>query len=1820
MSKKWFSKKYRTLAGFFASGLLAVGLSLVPVDSCADDIEVNTDTTYSAVDDDGVIYGDNFIVSKNGNDPQTVSFDSSIGAIELDGTISGEGNFAKIGSGKMTINSVTEHKGTSTVKNGDLILNVNDVLAESSGLKIEENALVKTGVGPIDFEGKIAGVKNQNFKELNGNGILVGGTIENNSKYWDDDDPDTDMYIGSVTTFNVEGGNFFGAIIDNKGNLDEVYVYNHATGENQGDRNVDFGTAALQVDAGKVFTLSGSDKNTYSGNTTVAGVLRAGANNAFSANSDHVLKDGGLFDLQGTLQSVKSLSGYGNVALGDTGEFRIGNDYNLDDVEVFTGEINGDGKVFIDGAANFGGTNQYTGETLVSENGKLLLSASKSIDRSSRVRLEKQNGSEGEITIAAGTEQNFQELYSTNGGIVNLETELLGNSPDQVASGAKLTVEKIDFNGWINLKEKQIANPGTENEYTVFSELVLVEGILQKDSTITGEGAVRKVGPGTLTILGSNIFGGGFYTDGGVVEIGNDNALGAFSGDVAFNNGEGDVNVVSSTVFASLGGEKTLKNVFHVNSEENEPQTLFFDTTEGKITLENGERSDTDIVITGNGNLAKIGDGTLEIGAKTDYTGVTFVQSGILKFSDGNHDAIEKSIRLEVSKTGVLDIGETAQTIQSGVIEGGLRGSGTLIKDGNDETLFVLSENAGFEGRTWIDLGTVAINNGFALGSKEENTISLDGGTLRGMESFGMNNGILLSENRDNTIQIDDGKTVHLYGAISNAGDVKGGSFVKSGGGTLIVDNAVNDGITEIQEGILQAGYNSENPNGENALSADSLYLLQKDTVLDLGGRDQTVAAIIGSTESEVRLGNGTLRIGDDDGLDENVRAPFVVYDDNDISVASYRYDGTISGNNIYHPGGLPGQNWGHSGIEKIGNSIWELGGINTYTGETKFSGGTIVINRDENLGNGGDWVFNGGTLLVNGSFENDRNIYVEVGTNDTLSNGLNVSAGETLVLNGVISDRIAGTLPGQFNKLGGGTLILGGGNTNRYTNVQEGTVIGNTGSLQGHITLEDETDLFFEQWENGIFNYRASGFGGGFDQFQDDVDRYGLFGTGRINKIGDGILEIVTDNSLFEGTTNIWDGVLRVGKFYENDGRTAKHTGSLGGDVIVSPASDAGADYAILSGNGTIGGDVTITSGGILAPGNMLLDEKYFLYENMENFGRDELGLKIGGDLQFVKTGSLSEDAGNFVVGISNRVYQDSNLGVSDFIDMSGAGSVRLAEGIPEVTGGYGQLPKEAVPGTRLEIVSFSDRCEFLHAYGNEIRYRIIDNATNIDGDFTKLYDAYGNPVLSKDLDQNGLGRELLDVNVTGIDYLPRFLGFSGENNETHYDLILGRSDWDFTSPIERQPVYENQKPLGSGSHNQGEVGASLNCVLEQISSRYDPVNGSWNTLGTDGIWHNPSAYRDSLWSDTLCHLGNPDISATEYREMYDQLAGDIKASGIYMGLNRHYRNAFNHLAFDPFYCSGGPEGECGGSTCGDVSCGEEIGCGTVKNSNACKTDFWFDGEYIGGRFNSDGNAQGFDMNGGGFTLGLGKDFGCRKKLGITLGYTHPEISGKFGKSSLDDFTIGVYGGLSLMQCFDLKGYLGAGIHDYKTNRSIYSGHLVDAPTNLRSGYKGSAFEASGEIGVPLTMIQDHFWLRPYLGISYKKAWQDATTESGHDIYALEFAKSNMDQLFFTAGLGSEVSVSRCLSLRGKIAWEYQALGGGKHPEQWGSFIGGNAYPCGMNVHGLEMGKSRFTAGAGAEWYFTNRRNASLAADYEIDSLNRGTFHNASLGIRVRY
>ncbi len=405
---------------------------------------------------------------------------------------------------------------------------------------------------------------------------------------------------------------------------------------------------------------------------------------------------------------------------------------------------------------------------------------------------------------------------------------------------------------------------------------------------ISGTGALQQIGVGALILTGTNTYSGGTTITAGVLQIGAGGTTGSIAGNVVDNatlafdrsNSPTFAGVISGTgAVHTLGiGDYTLSGA---------------NTYSGGTTISAGGIQATNSTVSGGVETSSsIGTGTV-----TFDGGLLLMGSNNLTFANA----------AQVNATGGgFDLSSKTVTWNGAITDGSGPGALTI----EDPGTLVLGHANTFSGGLIVESSArVEFANTSALGSHD---ITLNGGQL-----YGTTSGLTITNNITlNNYGRLDGVGAHFTGAITG-----GGGLIIEDGASVYISNATHTGQTYLSDGsTLIAG-------AANAFSSQSYVLTDGDSIINLNGYSQTIAALDsdGYSSGFVKNTGGsavTLAIGD--------------------AGDSTNYGGTIE------DGGA-----GSLAIVKQGLSQLELYGVNTYSGGTTLSGGTLELNAATTVASG---------------------------------------------------------------------------------------------------------------------------------------------------------------------------------------------------------------------------------------------------------------------------------------------------------------------------------------------------------------------------------------------------------------------------------------------------------------------------------------------------------------------------------------------------------------------------------------------------------------------------------------------------------------------------------------------------------------------------------------------------------------------------------------------------------------------------------------------------------------------------------------------------
>jgi autotransporter-associated beta strand protein len=817
------------------------------------------------------------------------------------GTITLSGTTANTFTGLTDVNSGTLNLGKTAGVNA---IGTGGVQVDSGAILtlLASNQIADTA--SVEINGTFAlGTFSETIGSLNGTGNVTVGS-------------------GSVLTIgssNNLDSDFFG-VISGPGTITKA-----------GSGDLDLMNANTFGGAGQTITLQAGNLDVFAdsslGNSANSLTFTGGTlvfDGSFSSARNVILSSNGIFD---TNDNSATFSGVfsGSGGLTKTGAGTL----TLTGTNTYTGGTtitSGNGSVVSIGSA----TNLGSGALTISAGGMLMTTANFTFTNG--IVLGAQGGGNqpdgnlvsGMINVAAGTTLTL----STNG--ISEATSGTGRL-EKLGGGTLFIMASNSYSGGTYIHDGSVVladplalgTPGAGNTLTIDngSQLILGASGASNLSAYIGNGGavVGTFNPASVGFdngLLSNVSGqsGGFTLGGGTIGLGGANT---FTGNVLINDGSAlsisrDANLGATSNQLFLGSNSTLIIQDGVNVISNTSVQATFATsrqinlTGGQATIEVdstynainplptslGAHTNTltlNGLITGSGGLVKTGDGILVLtNLGNNYTGGTTINSGTLSIANGAslNDAmygltINAGATFQLTGTfttarattlngsggplsgGTIEVTSTNSHTQGGVISG----TGSLTKTGTG-TLSLFGVNT-YTGGTYINAGTVAVNNANSLGATS-GSLTLGPATLEAVNDITSTRNIVVG-NSTSTMQVDPGATYSLSGVLSGNGTLNkngDGVLVLAGtntytggttinGGTVVVNSAAslgNGGPLVLNAATLEisSGYTTS----RNITLGDAASTVQIDP-----SQSYTLTGVVSGTGSLTKNGTGTLTL-----------------------------------------------------------------------------------------------------------------------------------------------------------------------------------------------------------------------------------------------------------------------------------------------------------------------------------------------------------------------------------------------------------------------------------------------------------------------------------------------------------------------------------------------------------------------------------------------------------------------------------------------------------------------------------------------------------------------------------------------------------------------------------------------------------------------------------------------------------------------------------------------------------------------------------------------------------------------------------------------
>lgn len=544
-------------------------------------------------------------------------------------------------------------------------------------------------------------------------------------------------------------------------------------------------------------------------------------------------------------------------------------------------------------------------------------------------------------------------------------------------------------------------------------------------------------------------------------------SLSGNSGDVVFNYWRlavtGDA-ATNGTIEAGPGGIISASDGYTVTATVSAGSGTGTNAVTAFVT--NGQSLNFNGGISGSGELAKTGAGTLSVGASTNFTGIFTLAAGTAWFTSANSLGTGTLIQSNGSSTAVFGAGgaytqnmslyrvsftnggntlsgtitnhNTVYDLAAGTtntLSGFLTGSGGVELTGGG-VLAITGTTNNYMGETTISNGTLQVSS--VTATNTPGSIGLGGITLSGATASdavldyagasSTNNRILSLSNGGGTIKVATAITLALEGYV-DGGSGSGMVLAKSGAGTLSFqmtpDNDFSATTVAINEGTLSAAdpdlLSAEVRLGDAGGASAGTYLF-----------DQSGGGATATNNFVVNAGGGAIR----------------------VASAALTLSGALSGSGDF---------------SKSGAGLLVLAGGSSYAGTATVGEGTLELAR-----NGGAALASVSSLVVSSGAS------LLLSQNDQVNNGASVTlSGGTITRAGGVGE-VFGDLnltTGSFIDYGTGavgTLAFGGYTPSSLLTIQnfgEGNVLSFTSDLRGSInngSLFSFDNSFTSNWDSG--------------------------------------------------------------------------------------------------------------------------------------------------------------------------------------------------------------------------------------------------------------------------------------------------------------------------------------------------------------------------------------------------------------------------------------------------------------------------------------------------------------------------------------------------------------------------------------------------------------------------------------------------------------------------------------------------------------------------------------------------------------------------------
>ncbi|MDR3109771.1 MAG: autotransporter-associated beta strand repeat-containing protein [Planctomycetaceae bacterium] len=1148
-------------------------------------------------------------------------------------------------------------------------------------------------------------------------------------------------------------------------------------------------------------------------------------------------------------------------------------------------------------------------------------------------------------------------------------------------------------------------------------------------------------------------------------------------------------------------------------------------TNGGTLDVRTGHQLTIEQAITGGGNLtiglagSKVSTGTVVLAEQQQYTGETIVNSGTLRLTDNKGETLESSSVLRLLGSSVLDLANTDQVLKS------LDGS-------KDSTIkFGIAAN----GTNTDNVLTIETNPNNPIATKAYNgTISGTGilkKTGEGKLILGGNNTYSAKDNEYST-QIISG--ILEINNVASLGSGKVGIF---GPATLELNFATSSSTSFFANDV--EGFDDGHGYTVGDIMKTGIGRVMVSGNVNLIPNDATNQYAQGN----VFITKGTLAVASEAGND------FIAK--NIIVGAVRKEDETI-------------ESLSNSGTLEIVNKA----SAHVTNDAQFFNGSTLSITISDPL----DSMFDAyGTQVSAPQLVSDDRVLV--GENTTL----NINIRDVTTLNNgtlrslVLIHADKGIYKMDTNGLDTASVTGGGENKELFKYLTFGGLAYNAESYTTNSFVVLSTQIkphYGSEWNGDVSN---SGYdyvvSYGLAWYADNELKHGTFNiTEQLGEVSVGVLnDSVNLNNVVENAVNGWNGKTLTKEGVGTLVLTAKNNYS-GGTIINNGIVKA--KYVESIGKG----DVSIASGGALQfdlAGSGKVENAISGSGSVIKSGNAKLELKSNnGSGTFTYTGNTIVLGGELYLNGSNRNSSVYVTGNGATFSTVGGGVVdersRVSSDVVEVGGLYiggddnsAGLAYLKPGGDDIGTISVVNNVVF----GTD---SVFDVQVAADRTFDRVIIGAGAGVanLSGGIINVSAANSSLDFVDNQYLYDGIFVGYFGTTRFKDYNIdgLAGLADYNaelYYSGNSKVSLVLVRKDFtyGGGTHNQNTLARGLDSLILDDDLRND--------------------YRLPLQELRK-------VSRAEMHAAMNQMAGDIKANALEIGMWDVARPVVDRIKLDPFNLTDMPR------------------YGQTRHN------VWADATYSDMSMLGDGNARGYRISRYGVMVGLDRKWSASSMVGVFFGYSNPKLRSDGDEVEANDFQVGVYGGVTTWQQIEVKGYVGVGLQNYNSRRTVDNPLISPTPAQLTAeGYEGNSFIATLEAGKPFTWS----WgvVRPVGAIDWSISGVRGHSETGDEYLAGRYEQSTYGRLNVRGGGRIELAQTDLTSLwvQGFIGMK---LFGDEAPETKMRFVHAGDKMSPMYVRGSNPGAAYVTFGLGNYWNLNIQKTRQLSIHYDLFMSQRMT------------